>query len=323
MSNKKLYAIGEALIDFIPGQTGCAFSEVKSFSPALGGAPANVCGAFTRLGGKSEMITQLGDDPFGHKIADELKEYGVGTGHICFTKAANTALAFVSLGKNGERTFSFYRSPSADMLLTPEQIERPWFDDAFALHYCSVSLGDTPMKRAHEAAIRYAKEAGAIISFDPNLRFSLWQDADELRRVVLSFIPCSHVLKISDEELKFLTGTADIQKALPQLFLGDVQLILYTCGKEGAWAFTRSAQAFSPADKQTRAVDTTGAGDAFAGSFLYSLAANNITAHQLAGLSEEELYRFLAFSNRCCDFSVQRHGALASYPKQSEVQEEF
>lgn len=145
-----LFAIGEALIDFIPAQTGCAFEEVTAFSPKSGGAPANVCGAFTILGGSSKFITQLGDDPFGRKIAGDLARAGIDTSLVSFTDKANTALAFVSLENDGNRTFSFYRKPSADMLFSADQVKEEWFEDAYALHFCSVSLGDFPMKDAHK-----------------------------------------------------------------------------------------------------------------------------------------------------------------------------
>ena len=157
----------------IPSRAGCSFDEVPSFSPRTGGAPANVCAAFARLGGKSAFLSQLGDDPFGHKIARELEACGIDLSHLAFTDKANTALAFVSLEEDGSRTFSFYRKPSADLLYSPEQIDPAWFADAFALHYCSVSLVDSPMRYAHLAAIAAAREAGAIVSFDPNLRFPL------------------------------------------------------------------------------------------------------------------------------------------------------
>ena len=267
MSGSTLFSIGEALIDMIPSRVGCSFDEVPSFSPRTGGAPANVCAAFARLGGKSAFLSQLGDDPFGHKIARELEACGIDLSHLAFTDKANTALAFVSLEEDGSRTFSFYRKPSADLLYSPEQIDPAWFADAFALHFCSVSLADSPMRYAHLAAISAAREAGAIVSFDPNLRFPLWPDRDMLRGTVLQFLPLSNILKISDEELEFLTGTADIEAALPQLFVGDVQLVLYTCGSSGAHAYTRTAHGFAPCRK-VRAVDTTGAGDGFIGSFL-------------------------------------------------------
>lgn len=212
MANKRLIAIGEALIDFIPDKNGCEFYEVTGFSPKLGGAPANVCGAFARLGGAARLITQLGSDPFGDKIMRELTECDIDTSCISRTDKANTALAFVSLAEDGNRTFSFYRKPSADMLLSPEQIKEEWFEDVFALHFCSVSLGDFPMKQAHYRAIETARKNGGMISFDPNLRFQLWDDPDELKKTVLEFIPFSDILKISDEELKFITGESDFKR---------------------------------------------------------------------------------------------------------------
>ena len=159
MSGSTLFSIGEALIDMIPSRAGCSFDEVPSFSPRTGGAPANVCAAFARLGGKSAFLSQLGDDPFGHKIARELADCGIDLSHLAFTDKASTALAFVSLEEDGSRTFSFYRKPSADLLYSPEQIDPAWFADAFALHFCSVSLADSPMRYAHLAAIAAAREA--------------------------------------------------------------------------------------------------------------------------------------------------------------------
>ena len=146
--NDILAAIGEALIDFIPDRSGCGFDEVEAFAPKVGGAPANVCAAFSRLGGKSRLLTQLGDDPFGHRIIHRLESVGVDTSCISLTDRANTALAFVSLAENGDRTFSFYRKPSADMLYSAESIRENYFDGVFCLHFCSVSIGDFPMKDA-------------------------------------------------------------------------------------------------------------------------------------------------------------------------------
>lgn len=313
MENKKLIAIGEALIDFIPNKTGCAFSEVTEFAPKVGGAPANVCGAFSRLGGKSMLITQLGNDPFGHKIANELATFGIDTSAIRFTEEANTALAFVSLEKDGNRTFSFYRKPSADMLLAPVQIDEKWFDDSYALHFCSVSLGDFPMKDAHIRAIEIARKNGMLISFDPNLRFPLWNDKNKLHSRVNEFIPLCDILKISDEELEFITGENDIKKAAPKLFAKGVKLIAYTCGKDGAYTFTENAEAFSPAEK-VNAVDTTGAGDGFIGSFLWKLQSLGINAANISEADECALKKCLDFSNRFCAISVQSEGAIASYP---------
>ena len=313
MPGQILFSIGEALIDMIPTRSGCEFSEVPSFMPRIGGAPVNVCGAFARLGGQAALLTQLGNDPFGHMLADRLAGYGIDVSRVPFTDAANTALAFVSLGTDGSRTFSFYRNPSADLLYAAEQIDPDWFRDAFALHFCSVGLVESPMRGAHSAAIRAVQDAGALVSFDPNLRFPLWPDREALRRTVWEFLPQADILKISDEELEFLTGTADIRAALPALFTSRVQLILYTCGSAGAYAFTRATEGFAPCTP-VRAVDTTGAGDGFIGSFLWQLHRAGVTAASLPGLSAETLTEALRLSNAFCGVSVQAHGAIDSYP---------
>ncbi|MDO5520474.1 MAG: carbohydrate kinase [bacterium] len=309
----KLIAIGEALIDFIPKQSGAKIKEVTEFKPVVGGAPANVCGAFTKLGGESEMLTKLGADPFGDKIIDEFKQFGIGCDLIKRTTKANTSLAFVALEEDGGREFSFYRKPGADMLLEENEVKEEWFADAYALHFCSVSLGDFPMKEAHRSAIKYAKEAGAIISFDPNIRLPLWEDHEELKRVVLEFLPYADIVKISDEELFFITGETEIEKAKEVLFTGDVKLIIYTRGSEGAEAFTKEAGAFATQEK-VEALDTTGAGDAFIGSFLYQLYADGVSKEKLSSLTENHLNEYLTRSNKYCGESVMKHGAIASYP---------
>lgn len=318
MENKRLIAIGEALIDFIPDKAGCEFYEVSGFSPKLGGAPANVCGAFARLGGSARLITQLGDDPFGDKIIRELAECDIDTSCISRTDKANTALAFVSLSKDGNRTFSFYRKPSADMLLSPEQIRDEWFEDVFALHFCSVSLGDFPMKQAHYSAIEKARKNGGIISFDPNLRFQLWEDPDKLKETVLEFIPLADILKISDEELGFITGESDYRKGISKLFTGNVKMVIYTCGGGSAFAFTDNNASVSAAHK-VDVKDTTGAGDGFIGAFLWKLRELGQTPATLADIDEREQRGCLDFANRFCAESVQKYGAIPSYPTLEEI----
>lgn len=314
----KLLSIGEALIDMIPEQVNVGISEVKQFQPIVGGAPANVCGAFVKLGGAAEMITQLGYDPFGDKIVAEFERFGIGKQYVKRTDKANTALAFVALKEDGNREFSFYRRPSADMLLCAEDIKEEWFEKEYALHFCSVSLGDFPMKEAHRQAITYAQKAGLLISFDPNLRKPLWSSEEALYRTVHEFIPSAHILKISDEELEFLTGKTEITDVLEKLFVGNVEMVIYTKGSDGAECYTKKAKAFAPCEK-VKAVDTTGAGDGFIGSFLYQLYAGGITAENIAEVSAEQMERFLTFSNRFCGYSVQRKGAIASYPVKEEI----
>lgn len=315
---KRLLAIGEALIDFIPAESGKEMKQVSAFAPAVGGAPANVCGAYVKLGGEASMITQLGDDPFGDKIADEFAACGIGCEYVKRTKEANTSLAFVALKEDGNREFSFYRKPGADMLMRAEDIRKEWFSDIFGIHFCSVSLGDFPMKEAHRQAVQYASEAKALVSFDPNLRFALWDDLDQLKKVIHEFAPMAHVLKVSDEELEFITGCADIKEALPKLLTGNTRMVIYTKGSEGAECYTRMASAFAPSEK-VNAVDTTGAGDGFIGSFLYCLSADGVTIDMLDELKAEQMERYLMFANRFCGKSVMGHGAIASYPGREEM----
>ena len=319
MSKKRLVAIGEALIDFIPSVKGCDFDDVDSFFPAVGGAPANVCAAFSKLGGESVFLTQLGDDPFGHKIERALKNAGIDVSHIAFTDKANTALAFVSLAADGNRTFSFYRKPSADMLYNSDQVEKSAFEDLFALHFCSVSLCDFPMKHAHDRAIRYARENGALVSFDPNLRFMLWDSKQALKEAVLEFIPKADVLKISDEELEFITGKDSIEDALPELFGKGIKLVLFTCGKDGMYAYTKKARAHAVSPK-VEVVDTTGAGDASIGSFLWKLNDSGIDTGNIEEITEGVLRDALEFYTVFCTISVQQKGAIPSYPTLEQVQ---
>lgn len=315
---KKLIAIGEALIDFIPTEKGCSIGEVDTFHPVTGGAPANVCGAYTKLGGVSNMITQLGNDAFGDKIEKDLKSFGIVTEHVLRTNEANTCLAFVSLKEDGNREFAFYRKPSADMLLKEQDIESKWFEDSFALHFCSVSLGEYPMKYAHKKAIEYAKKAGALISFDPNVRLPLWENHDALKQTILEFLPLADILKISDEELEFITGYKTIEEAKEVLFQGNVKLVLFTKGADGAEMHTKNSKAVSEG-KKVKAVDTTGAGDAFIGSFLYQISADGVTAETLSEISEQKAIEYMNFSNAYCAYSVQGKGAIASYATMEDM----
>ncbi len=316
---KRLLAIGEALIDFIPEESGKELRHVGGFQPKVGGAPANVVGAYVKLGGSGSMITQLGDDPFGDKIVEELESCGIDCSHIKRTAAANTSLAFVALKEDGDREFSFYRKPGADMLLDPEEVKEEWFRDIFALHFCSVSLGDWPMKEAHRRAIRLARDAGALVSFDPNLRPALWEDQDALRAVVREFAPMADILKVSDEELEFITGRTGIAEALPELLRGRTKLVIYTKGPDGAECYTKTAGG-SSAGQKVKAVDTTGAGDGFIGAFLYCLSRDGVNTENLAELPAEKMREYLDFANRFCGISVTKYGAIASYPGLAEME---
>ena len=308
---KKLIAIGEALIDFIPSQSG-RIQDIPAFEPHVGGAPCNVCGAFARLGGSSAMITQLGQDPFGDKIVDELQAVGVDTSLIARTAQANTSLAFVALQPDGNRQFCFFRNPGADMLMQPEQLQSDWFEVCGFLHFCSVSLGDFPMRQAHRQAIALARSHGALISFDPNIRLPLWSNPQACQDAVRDFLPLADIVKISNEELEFITGTSDLHQAKDILFRNpQTQLVLYTCGSQGAYVLTRDIEIYEPSFT-VEALDTTGAGDGFIGSFLYQCAHDHIK--DFSACSAVQLRRYLKASTAFCAASIQQKGAISSYP---------
>ena len=315
---KKVIAIGEALIDFIPNEKGRALNDVENFLRVPGGAPLNVAAAVAKLGGKSQMLTKLGQDGFGDAILNEVKPLGVDVSRISRTNEANTALAFVSLREDGERDFSFYRNPSADMLLSAEEICVEDFNEKDILHFCSVSLIDAPIKEAHRRAIEIAKEKGCLISFDPNVRLPLWKNPEDCRKAILEFLPLSNIVKISDEELEFITGIKDEKEALDFLLTGDVKVIIYTKGTNGAEFITKERVIFSPSFKVS-AQDTTGAGDSFIGSLLYQVAEGEYSLEQLVGLSEEKVQEILTFSNATAALTVCKKGAIGALPLKEEV----
>ncbi|MEI3369199.1 MAG: carbohydrate kinase [Clostridium sp.] len=315
---KKVIAIGEALIDFIPHEKGRALNDVENFLRVPGGAPLNVAAAVAKLGGKSQMLTKLGQDGFGDAILNEVKPLGVDVSRISRTNEANTALAFVSLREDGERDFSFYRNPSADMLLSAEEICVEDFNEKDILHFCSVSLIDAPIKEAHRRAIEIAKEKGCLISFDPNVRLPLWKNPEDCRKATLEFLPLSNIVKISDEELEFITGIKDEKEALDFLLTGDVKVIIYTKGTNGAEFITKERVIFSPSFKVS-AQDTTGAGDSFIGSLLYQVAEGEYSLEQLVDLSEEKVQEILTFSNATAALTVCKKGAIGALPLKEEV----
>ncbi|RTE09156.1 PfkB family carbohydrate kinase [Paenibacillus whitsoniae] len=310
-----VFTIGEALIDFIPNETGIELKDVSGFQKAAGGAPANVACTVAKLGGKSAFIGKLGQDAFGDFLIETMTSVGVETGYVCRTDKANTALAFVSLKADGNRDFSFYRKPSADMLLAQEDIEEQWFQAGDILHLCSVDLIEAPVKYAHMKAIQAVQENGGIVSFDPNVRLPLWNSEVECRRTIQQFIPFSHILKISEEELLFITGIEDVEEAVTSLFTGHVEHILFTKGAEGAVWYTKTDRV-SVAGYRVQAVDTTGAGDSFIGAVLFQLSKEN---SKIDEITHEQIKKFLSFANSAAAITTTRYGAIPSLPSIEEV----
>lgn len=314
-----VYAIGEALIDFIPDRKGVPLKDVTSFERVAGGAPANVAAAVARLGGKSALITKLGEDAFGDHIVEVLKDAGVDTSKISRTNEVNTALAFVSLKEDGNRDFSFYRNPSADMTLSDSEVQEEWFDNCHTLHFCSVDLIECPMKYAHKKAIETALKKGSIVSFDPNVRLPLWKNPEDCRNTILEFLPYAHVIKISDEELDFITGYSDMEKAKEVIFKGNCKVLIYTKGGEGAEVYTKDSMV-SVKGLKTNVVDTTGAGDSFIGSFLFSLLNDKVDLEELDTISGEKLKGYLSFSNYYAGNTTTKKGAIGSMADISEIE---
>ena len=307
---KKVVAIGELLIDFVPQQKGCALDEVTHFERVAGGAPANVAAAVARLGGSAAMISQVGEDAFGTHICKVLRSNGVDTSWVFRTGRANTGLAFVSLDATGNREFCFFRNPSADLFLEEGQIVPEMFADCAALHFCSVDLVDWPVRAAHRRAIELARRAGAIISFDPNVRLPLWSSPAACQAAIRAFLPAADLIKLSDDEVEFVTGCADERKAAEQLFAMGCRLLIVTRGADGSAAYTAAGAAGSAETLRVPVTDTTGAGDSFVGSFLYQLTRDGVTRDGLAALNGRQLADYLAFSARYASLTVQRKGAV-------------
>lgn len=319
MQMTTVYTIGEALIDFIPANKGVELKSVESFTKAAGGAPANVACAVAKLGGHAAFIGKLGADAFGDFLVDKLVASSVDVSRVLRTNEANTALAFVSLKEDGDRDFSFYRNPSADMLLHEDEISGSWFAKGDLLHFCSVDLIEAPVKYAHRKAIELARKAGVVISFDPNVRLPLWPDGESCRRAIHEFLPLSHIVKISDEELTFITGIANEKEAISSLFVGDVQHVIYTRGAAGATWFSRGGLEVSVPGNRVDVADTTGAGDSFIGALLYQAQLIPEWLEQLEQVDRKQAEELLKFANAAAAITASRPGAIDALPSLHDV----
>lgn len=313
---KKLCAIGEALIDFIPEKKGMRLKDVTSFKKVAGGAPANVAGAVAKLGGHAIFLTKLGQDAFGDYIIDCLKDSHIDTSYIKQSDTYDTSLAFVSLAEDGNRDFKFYRRTAADLQFCKEDIDEQVLDDCGFVHFCSVSLVESPMKQAHIALLEMAMKQGVPICFDPNLRLSLWDDEEKLKQTVQDFIPYANILKISDEEVEFITGHTNIEDALPTLFAHRCELVIYTMGKDGVSLYTRDGQKVYVPGYQIQVVDTTGAGDSFIGAFLYKVLQED---RAVSSYTMEDYVSFLQFSNAYAAYTTTKEGALSAMATKEEI----
>ncbi|KAK7385685.1 hypothetical protein VNO78_31481 [Psophocarpus tetragonolobus] len=306
---------GEMLIDFVPTINGVSLAEAPAFKKAPGGAPANVAVGISRLGGSSAFIGKVGEDEFGYMLANILKENNVNNEGMRFDPGARTALAFVTLRSDGEREFMFYRNPSADMLFQEDELDLDLIRKAKIFHYGSISLITEPCKSAHIAAAKAAKDAGAVLSYDPNLRLPLWPSADRAREGILSIWETADIIKISEEEISFLTKGEDPydDAVVRKLFHPNLKLLLVTEGAEGCRYYTKE---FSGRVKgvKVNAVDTTGAGDAFVAGILSQLVVDLSLLQK-----EEELRDSLKFANACGALTVTERGAIPALPTKEAV----
>lgn len=306
---KKLITIGEALLDFIPLEKGVRLKDVTNFKRVVGGAPTNVAGANAKLGGNSILLTKLGDDAFGHHIIEELQKYHINIDYIKLTQEYDTSLAFVSLAKTGERDFKFYRKTAADLQFSTIDIPDDILDNVGIIHFCSVDLVESPMKEAHKKLISMAKQQNVLVSFDPNLRFSLWDDLTLLKQTVQEFIGYSDIVKISEDELEFITGKNNIEEAVFDLFSAGCKLVIYTKGGNGASIY-RNNELVQTKGHFVDVKDTTGGGDSFIGAFLHCiLKANKL---DLTTIKLDELQQYLDFANSYAAYTVTQFGALSA-----------
>lgn len=292
---------GELLIDFVALESGVTVGEASGFQKAPGGAPANVAVAVSRLGHPSAFLGQVGDDPFGHYLAGVLEADRVDVSGLKFSAQARTALAFVSLGPGGERSFVFYRHPSADMLMRPEDVALDIIDQYQIFHFGSITLINEPCRSATLEAVQHVRSRNMLISYDPNLRLALWPDAEAARQGMLTGLNYAHIVKISDEELDFLSA-GDVNA----LWRPEMQIIVVTHGPGGATVFTRKDRYDMPGFS-VQPVDTTGAGDGFVAGMLVGILEHwgDYLAH---------MKKILCFANAVGALATTKRGAIPALP---------
>ncbi len=305
-------ALGELLIDFVATERGESLGDVSTFVRAPGGAPANVAVGVARLGVPSGFIGKVGDDPFGHHLADVLRSEGVDVTQLRFDAAARTALAFVSLSETGDRDFMFYRHPSADMRHQPDEIDAEALASARILHIGSISTIAEPAASATRHALRLAHEAGLLVSYDPNLRLPLWPSAEAARDGIMALWHDADVIKIAEDELHFLTGADDLAAAR-SLWTPRLRLLLVTRAERGASFLTGEHEGHS-AGFAVAVADTTGAGDAFTAAVLAALVQRDDLLENLDAL-EATLRRANAFAA----LTTTRRGAIPAMPDAETV----
>lgn len=308
-----IIACGELLIDLVSTQSGATLAEAPAFAKAAGGAPANVAVGLAWLGYRAGFLGQVGEDDFGHFLADTLAQAGVDTGGLRFSAEARTALAFVSLRADGERSFVFYRHPSADMLWQPEDVDATYAAGTRIFHYGSISLIGEPSRSATLTALDYARQGGALISYDPNLRLALWPSPIAARAGMLAGLAHADLVKVSEEELTFLTGEEDLRRAADRLWHDRLKLLVVTRGAAGCAYLTADTQGGVPGFP-VQPVDTTGAGDGFVAGLLAGLLDHGLR------WDRDTLQKALRLGNAVGALTTTQRGAIPSLPTRAAVE---
>ncbi|WP_243047800.1 carbohydrate kinase [Dyella sp. RRB7] len=317
--SRTILCFGEALIDF-HSEGGDESGFPRSFVPYAGGAPANVAVAVARLGGSAAFAGMLGQDLFGDFLLDSLRRAGVDTRGVARTGEANTALAFVALDAHGERSFSFYRPPSADLLFRPGHFHEQSFRDAAVFHVCSNSMTDAALAETTREGMRRARDAGALVSFDLNLRLALWPRDVAPRPLLWPALQLADVVKLSAEEFAWLADDEGEEATLERLWQGHARLVVVTDGANTLRWFHPDADGELPV-YAVPAVDTTAAGDAFVGGLLCQLGMLDAGPDRLDQLVSAlpRLHAVLRFAAACGALTVTRQGSFSAMPDEAEV----
>lgn len=314
-------ALGELLMDMT--MNGISEQGNALYEANPGGAPCNVLAMLNKLGHKTAFIGKVGDDIFGHELKGVLNEVKIDPKGLIIDPDVRTTLAFVKTFEDGDRDFSFYRNPGADMMLTKKDVDEGLIRASKIFHFGTLSMTDEPVRSATLFALAEAKSAGNLISFDPNIREPLWKSMDEARAQVNKGLEYSDILKISDNEITWLTGETDYTKGAEWIMERyRAKLITVSLGKNGSLAFYRKDPAAGDYIKAEAApfiredtIETTGAGDTFGGCILHFILEKG-----LDNLSKSDLKEMLTFANAAASIITTRRGALRVMPEKSEVE---
>lgn len=305
-------ALGELLIDFTENDISPQGNPMLEANP--GGAPCNVLAMLSKLDHRTAFIGKVGADMFGRRLRQVVSDAGIDTSGLVEDKHVNTTLAFVHTKEDGDRDFSFYRNPGADMMLTPADVKEELLLDCRIFHFGTLSMTADECRKATEESIALAKHAGALISFDPNLREPLWDSLVTAKERTIYGLEHCDILKISDNEIEWLTGEKDYKKAAEHLKAKyDIPLILVSLGKHGSMALSDAAFAEVPG-YEVATIETTGAGDTFGACVLHYILENGFRAYK-----EAELKEMLLFANAAAAIVTTRKGALSVMPSKEEI----